>query len=87
MEPIEIEEVDAHAAPDDVLARFHAIEVACHDELQPGEPARSVEEVIAFYRHQPTTHTSCHWLADGGSASLYVFGPSAAFLHLLVVPA
>lgn len=87
MEPIEIEEVDAHAAPDDVLARFHAIEVACHDELQPGEPERSAEEVIAFYRYQPTTHTSCHWLADGGSASLYVFGPSAAFLHLLVVPA
>jgi mycothiol synthase len=86
-QPIEIEEVDAHAAPDDVLARFHAVEVACHDELQPGEPARSVEDVIAFYRYQPTTHTSCHWLADGGSASLYVHGPTAAFLHLLVVPA
>lgn len=86
-EPIEIEEVDARTAPDDVLARFRAIEVACHDELQPGEPVRSVEEVISFYRHQPTTHTSCHWLADGGSASLYVHGPAAAFLHLLVVPA
>jgi GNAT superfamily N-acetyltransferase len=86
-EPIEIAEVDAHAAPDEVLAPFHAIEVACHDELQPGEPVRGVEEVIAFYRYQPTTHTSCHWLADGGSASLYVHGPTAAFLHLLVAPA
>jgi GNAT superfamily N-acetyltransferase/predicted GNAT family acetyltransferase len=86
-EPIEIVEVDARAAPDDVLARFHAIEVACHEELQPGEPVRGLDEVIAFYRHQPTTHTSCHWLADGGSASLYVHGPTAAFLHLLVAPA
>ena len=45
------------------------------------------EEVIAFYRYQPTTRTSCHWLADRGSASLYVHGPTAAFLHLLVAPA
>src|SRR5213083_1512531 len=86
-EPIEIAEVDARAAPDDVLARFYAIEVACHEELQPEEPVRGVEEVIAFYRYQPATHTSCHWLADGGCASLYVHGPTAAFLHLLVAPA
>src|SRR2546423_11743340 len=86
-EPIEIVEVDAREAPDDVLARFHAIEVACHEELQPEEPVRGVEEVIAFYRYQPTTHTSCHWLADRGSASLYVHGPTATFLHLLVAPA
>jgi GNAT superfamily N-acetyltransferase/predicted GNAT family acetyltransferase len=86
-EPIEIAEVDARAAPDDVLARFHAIEVACHEELQSEEPVRGVEEVIAFYRYQPTTHTSCHWLADRGSASLYVHGPTAAFRHLLVAPA
>ena len=85
-EPIEIAEVDARTAPDNVLARFHAIEVACHEELQPGEPVRGLEEVVAFYRHQPTTQTSCHWLADCGSASLYVHGPTAAFLHLLVAP-
>jgi GNAT superfamily N-acetyltransferase len=85
--PIEIAEVDAHAAPDEILARFHAIEVACHKELQPGEPVRGVEDAIAFYRYQPTTRTSCHWLADRGSASLYVHGPTAAFLHLLVAPA
>jgi hypothetical protein len=86
-EPVEITEVDARAAPDDVLARFHAIEVSCHEELRPGEPVRGVEEVVAFYRYQPTTHTSSHWLADRGSASLYVHGPTAAFLHLLVEPA
>jgi GNAT superfamily N-acetyltransferase len=84
---IDIEEVDARVAPDAVLARFHALELDCHDELQPGEPVRSLDDAIAFYRYQPTTHTSCHWLADGGSASLYVHGPTAAFLHLVVAPA
>ena len=28
-----IEEIDARTAPDDGLARFHALELACHDEL------------------------------------------------------
>ncbi len=82
----DVEEIDARAASDDVLGRFHAIEVACHHELRPGEPVRAREEAIAFYRYQRTTHTSCHWLADGGAASLYVHGPRAAFLHLLVEP-
>jgi mycothiol synthase len=82
----DVEEIDARVASDDVLARFYALELACHDELNPGEPMRSRDEAIAFYRYQPTTHTSCHWLADGGGASLYVHGPRAAFLHLLVAP-
>src|SRR3954447_11937185 len=82
----DVEEIDARAASDGVLARFHAVELACHHELHPEEPARSREEAIAFYRHQPTTHASCHWLADGGAASLYVHGPSAALLHVLVEP-
>lgn len=81
-----VQEVDARTAPDDVLARFHALEVACHDELQPGEPERSVDEVLAFHRHQPTTHTRCQWLADGGMAALSVHGPTAAFVQLLVDP-
>jgi GNAT superfamily N-acetyltransferase len=79
-------EIDAHTASDAVLARFHAVELACHHELHPGEPVRGREDAIAFYRHQPTTHESCHWLAEGGTASLYVHGPRAAFLHLLVEP-
>jgi GNAT superfamily N-acetyltransferase len=83
---MDVEEIDARTAPDDVLARFHAVELACHEELSPGEPPRSRDEVIAYYRHMPATHTSCHWLADCGSASLYVHGSQAAFLELLVEP-
>ena len=82
----DVEEIDARVASDEVLARFHAIELACHDELRPREPVRSRDEAVAFYRYQPTTHTSCHWLADGGAASLYVHGPRAAFVRLLVEP-
>ncbi|HET7128327.1 MAG TPA: GNAT family N-acetyltransferase [Gaiellaceae bacterium] len=81
-----LEEVDARTASDEVLARFAEIEHATWDEHAPGEPLRATEEVIAFYRHQPTTHTSCHWLADRGMAGLYVHGPSAAFLNVSVVP-
>ena len=81
-----VEEIDARTAPDDVLLAFHALEVACHDELAPGQPLRSAAEAIAFHRHQPPTHTTCQWVADGGVASLYVHGPTAAFLELLVEP-
>ena len=81
-----IEEVDARSASDDVLARFHALELACHEELSPGQPPRSVEEVVAFHRYLPETQTSCHWLADGGIAALYAHGPTATFLDLLVEP-
>ena len=81
-----IDEVDARSAPDDVLLAFHRIEETCRPELAPGEPGRSETDAIAFYRHQPATHTSCHWLADGGFAALYVHSPAAAFVHVKVVP-
>lgn len=81
-----VRELDARTAPDELLLAFHQLELACHAELQPGEPPRSADEAIAFHRHQPATHTSCHWLADGGTAALYVHGPTAAFVHLLVHP-
>jgi mycothiol synthase len=84
---MDLEEVDARRASDDVLARFHALEASCHEELNPGHPRRSVDEVIAFHRHLPTTQTDCHWLADGGMAALNVHGPTATFLHVLVEPA
>lgn len=83
---MDIVEVDARSAPDDLLARFHALELACHEELSPGRPPRSVEEVIAFHRHLPSTQRSCHWLADGGMAAIFVHGPTATFLELRVDP-
>jgi len=81
-----VEEVDARVASDEVLSQFAAIEHGTWHEQAPGEPLRTTAELIAFYRHQPTTHTSCHWLADGGLAGLYVHGPTAAFLNLNVLP-
>ena len=82
-----IVEVDARSASDDVLARFHALEAACHEELNLAYPPRGVEEVVAFHRHLPVTQTNCHWLADGGMAAVYVHGPAATFLELRVDPA
>ncbi len=81
-----VEEVDARTASDAVLDRFVAIEHACWPETDPGEPRRMPEEAAAYYRHQPTTHTSCHWLSGGGSALLTVHGPTAAFVRLRVTP-
>jgi GNAT superfamily N-acetyltransferase len=81
-----VEEVDTRTASDDVLERFHALEVACHEELQSEEPWRDRDEAIAYHRHQPETLTTCHWLADGGMAALYVHGPTATFVELLVDP-
>ena len=83
---VRVDEIDARTASDEVLSQFAAIEHACWPESAPGEPLRPTAEVIAFYRHQPTTHTSCHWLADGGMGALNVHGPSAAFLDLKVLP-
>jgi GNAT superfamily N-acetyltransferase len=83
---VNIEEIDARSASDAVLARFHALELACHEERDPGYPPRSVDEVIAFHRHLPATQTSCHWLADDGVAAIYVHGPAATFLELRVHP-
>jgi GNAT superfamily N-acetyltransferase len=83
---IRVEEIDARTASDEVLRRFAAIEHDTWHERAPGEPLRTTAEVIAFYRHQPTSHTSCHWLADGGMAGLYVHGQTAAFLDVNVSP-
>jgi GNAT superfamily N-acetyltransferase len=83
---VQIEEIDARIASDDVLGRFHEIELACHEELESGTPWRTREEAIAFHRHQPETHTTCHWVADGGVAALWVHGPRASFAEILVEP-
>lgn len=81
-----VEEVDARSAPDETLAIFAAAERACAPELWPGEPLRESAEIVAHFRHQPATHTSCQWLCGDAFASLNVHGPTAAFVQLLVPP-
>ncbi len=81
-----VQELDARTAPDAHLRTIHEIEQACLPELIPGEPGRSAEEAIAFFRHQPVTHETFNWLGDGGFASLYIHGPRAAFVQLFVLP-
>lgn len=78
-----IRELDARTAPDADLLAIVAIEQACS---LPGDPGRSTEEAIGFLRNQPPTHETYNWLADGGSASLYIHGPKATFVHLHVHP-
>ena len=87
-----IEEVDARTAPVEQLLAIHAIEAACQAELLPGEPARSAEEAVAYWRHPPSTHTRYRWLVErsgtpAGTAGLYVHTPSAVYLELFVAPA
>jgi GNAT superfamily N-acetyltransferase len=81
-----IRELDARTAPDADLLAMHEIEQACLAELSNDDPGRSAQEAIAFHRFQPATHETFNWLADGGFVSLYVHGPSAAFVHLMVHP-
>lgn len=81
-----IREIDARTAPDADLLAMHELEQACLPELVPGEPGRSAEEAIAFFRYQPDTHETFDWVADGGLASLYIHGKKASFVHLLVHP-
>jgi GNAT superfamily N-acetyltransferase len=81
-------EVDGRTCPDADLLAIHAIERACLPELGPGEPSRSAEEAIAFYRHPPSSMTRHTWLSDpDGMANLVVYGPAAVFGEVLVAPA
>lgn len=81
-----IEEVDARSAPDGMLRRIAEIDLACRPEENPGEPEPTLDELIAFRRNPPGTHTVRHWLADGGFAALNVHAPRATFLHVRVDP-
>jgi GNAT superfamily N-acetyltransferase len=84
---VAVREVDARTAPDADLLAIHSIEQACLPELVPGEPGRSAEETVGFYRHPPSSLTRHTWLwDDAGVANLGVHGPAAVFVDLLVVP-
>ena len=83
---MDIREVDARTAPDEVLLRIAEIWRACLGEDEPAWPLPSIDDLIGFNRHQPETDTRCHWLADGGFAAVLVLGPRASFLQLRVDP-
>jgi GNAT superfamily N-acetyltransferase len=84
---VRVDAVDAQTATDATLGAIHAIERACLAEMVPGDPGRSADEAIAFFRHPPATQRNYHWLAEGaGTASLFVHGPAAAFMALYVAP-
>ena len=83
-----VREIDARTAPDADLLAIHAIEQACLPELVPGEPGRSADEAIGFYRHPPSSVTRRTWFAEeDGVANLGVHGPTAVFAEVLVAPA
>jgi mycothiol synthase len=84
---VRVDEFDARTASDEQLHVLHTIEQACLTELVPGEPGRTVEETIGYYRYPPSTHERHHWIVgEAGFAALYVHTPSAVFVDLLVAP-
>jgi GNAT superfamily N-acetyltransferase len=82
-----VREIDARTASDADLLAIHAIEKACLPELIPGEPSRSAEEAVAYYRHPPSNLTRYTWAWDDrGAANLGLHGPGAVFGEVLVDP-
>ncbi len=82
-----VREIDARTAPEADLLAIHALEKACLPELIPGEPSRSAEEAVAYYRHPPSSLTRLTWLFDdAGVANLGLHGPGAVFAEVLVAP-
>jgi mycothiol synthase len=81
-----IREVDASNAPDAELRSLHALEEAC---APPGEPFRSPELSLAYYRHS-SAKIRRHYFAeeDGvlvGAATLSVHGPAFVYADLAVL--
>lgn len=85
---MQIREIDGRTASDADLLAIHEIEKACLPELIPGEPSRSAEEAVAYYRYPASSVTRQTWLCDGGGvANLGIHGPAAVFGEVLVAPA
>jgi mycothiol synthase len=84
---VPVREIDGRSAPDADLLAIHELEKACLPELVPGEPSRSAEEAIAYYRHPPSIMTRHTWLSEAdGMANLVLYGPGAVFAEVLVAP-
>jgi mycothiol synthase len=83
---VRIREVDAATAPDGELLSLHVLEEAC---APPGEPFRSPELSLAYYRHS-SAKIRRHYFAeeDGvlvGAATLSVHGPTFVYGDLAVL--
>jgi GNAT superfamily N-acetyltransferase/predicted GNAT family acetyltransferase len=82
-----IREVDASTAPDEELLPLHGLEEAC---APPGEPFRSPELSLAYYRHS-SAKIRRHFFAEeddvlAGAATLSVHGPAFVYGDLAVLP-
>ena len=85
---MQVRELDAATAADEELLALHALEAAC---WPPGEPVRSPELSLAYYRHWPAGSLRRRWVAEergelAGSAALVVHGPAFVFVELFVHP-
>jgi mycothiol synthase len=85
---MQVRELDVASAGDEELLALHALEEACRP---PGEPARSPELSLAYYRHWPAGSVRRRWLAEdggrlAGSAVLVIHAPSFVFVELFVHP-
>jgi GNAT superfamily N-acetyltransferase len=86
-----IEEVDPVTAPDAVLLAVHEVELACADDVAPGEPWRTADEALAYFRHPPAVERRRRWLARVedivvGTAGLFVHSRQSAYAQVRVAP-
>ena len=84
---MDIEEVDARSASDDVLGQLPRARGRLPRGAEGPVAPESVEEVVAFHRHLPATQTSLPLARRRRHGALYVHGPTATFLELRVEPA
>ena len=83
-----VRELDATTAADEELLALHALEAACGP---PGEPVRTPELSLAYYRHGPAGAVRRRWLVEdggklAGSAALLVHAPAFVYVEVLVHP-
>ena len=83
-----VRELDATTAADEELLALHALEAACGP---PGEPIRTPELSLAYYRHGPAGAVRRRWLVEdggklAGAAALLVHAPAFVYVEVLVHP-
>jgi GNAT superfamily N-acetyltransferase len=87
---VRVEEIDATTASDELLRELHDVEVESTAELTAGEPPRSLEVSLGFYRN-PGDGRRRRWLAfDGaqkvGTSTLSIYAPTFVYAQVAVRP-